>query len=382
MQTTHTSHIPDRTNRTAHALTTSQQQKICCCASDLLFIMWTIKLLRVNHVPKDFREPFIVSGYRSCRSSVSSCIVSAFSWNNETFNFWTHFITFVYFSWIFTQWLWYELQFDVDPFTYPLQVYLASVCLYMLVSSTAHLFNCMSERSRHIFFFFDYGALSIYSLACSILYSSYVFPKCFVNTMYHSVFVPCCVFNALLCTVLACLSRLVAGLKLQKIFRIISFSLPYIFCSFPLLYRCIFCQGDDCGHSGAIELHIYQFILCTITILIYGTHFPEVLAPGRFDIIGHSHQFFHIISSLATYCQLRGNILDMQHRRDYLLSELPMPTLLNTAGVVVGVLILNLIIIGIFSGFIWEKQDLRRVKQKQGILTIGCEASNLQVKQS
>ena len=327
--------------------------------------MWTIKLLRFNHVPNDFREPFIVSGYRSCRSSVATCILSAFSLTNETINFWTHFLTCGLFMWMYTQWLWHELSFDIDPFTFPMQVYLASVCLYMIVSSTAHLFNCMSERVRHICFFFDYGALSIYSLACAILYNTYVFPKCLINSTYHQAFVPICVFNALLCTVLACLSRLVAGIKLQKLFRVTAFVTPYLFCSFPLIYRIVFCEVHDDCHSDAIHYHTYQFIMCAATILIYASHFPEILAPGQFDIIGHSHQLFHIISSYATYLQLQGNIIDMKNRRLYLLSAIPMPTLVNTAGIVLMVIVINLVIIGVFTCFIWEKHHLRRVKQKQ-----------------
>ncbi|XP_038053270.1 membrane progestin receptor gamma-B-like [Patiria miniata] len=330
------------------------------------------KLLRVNHVPKDFREPFIVSGYRSCRSSFSACIRSAFSLNNETFNFWTHFASFVYFTWLFTQWLWYEFRFDVDPFTYPLQVYLASVSLYMLVSSIAHLFNCMSERAHHICFFMDYSAISIYSLSCCIMYNVYVFPKSWINSTFHTVYIPCSVINSLLCTSLGCVARFVNW----KALRVSAFAVKYLFCSFPLLYRCIFCEDDDCQDPNAIQFHVYQFILCAVTVAVYATHFPEVLAPGKFDVFGHSHQFFHILSGIANYCQLQGNILDMQYRRDYLLSVSPMPTFANTAGVALFALIINIAIIGIFTGMIWKKQHLRRVKSRQGILTIDWENSN------
>ncbi|XP_071795972.1 membrane progestin receptor gamma-B-like [Asterias amurensis] len=332
-------------------------------------MMWTIKLLRVNHVPKDFREPFIVSGYRSCRSSLASCILSAFTFTNETINFWTHFLTSGVFLWMYTQWLWHELSFDVDPFTYPMQVYLASVCLYMIISSTAHLFNCMSERARHLCFFFDYGALSVYSMACSIMYNTYIFPKSFMNTTYHKLYLPMCVFNAFLCTVLACSSRLVAGVKRQKLLRMTAFATPYLFCSFPLFYRVVFCELDDC-QSDAHHYHSYQFMMSATTILIYASHFPEVLAPGKFDIIGHSHQLFHIVGSYASYLQLQGNVIDMQTRRIDLLFALPMPSLLNTVGVILLVIIIDLLIIGAFTCFIWDKCHLRKVKQKQGIKTI------------
>lgn len=51
-----------------------------------------------------------------------------------------------------------------DSFTWPLVVFLLSCCIYPLASSCAHTFSTMSMRARHICFFFDYGALSFYSL--------------------------------------------------------------------------------------------------------------------------------------------------------------------------------------------------------------------------
>lgn len=51
-----------------------------------------------------------------------------------------------------------------DAFTWPLVILLLSCSMYPLASSCAHTFSSMSERARHICFFFDYGALSFYSL--------------------------------------------------------------------------------------------------------------------------------------------------------------------------------------------------------------------------
>lgn len=51
-----------------------------------------------------------------------------------------------------------------NEYTWPLLVFLFSCCVYPLASSCAHTFSTMSTRSRHICYFFDYGALSLYSL--------------------------------------------------------------------------------------------------------------------------------------------------------------------------------------------------------------------------
>lgn len=51
-----------------------------------------------------------------------------------------------------------------DPNAWPLLAYLLTCCIYPLASSCAHTFSTMSTRTRHICYFFDYAALSTYSL--------------------------------------------------------------------------------------------------------------------------------------------------------------------------------------------------------------------------
>lgn len=51
-----------------------------------------------------------------------------------------------------------------DPFAWPFLAYVGTCCIYPLTSSAAHTFNTMSSRARHICYFFDYGALTLYTL--------------------------------------------------------------------------------------------------------------------------------------------------------------------------------------------------------------------------
>lgn len=141
-----------------------------------------------------------------------------------------------------------------DVFTWPLLVFLVSACMYPLASSCAHTFSTMSARARHVCFFFDYGALSFYSLGESggrgmsavkkcpnvlycycclrrgdfsailtylcvsvyvyvhstgsaMTYSAYVVPDKWVNSTFHLCYIPIAVFNTVICTGLACYSR-------------------------------------------------------------------------------------------------------------------------------------------------------------------------------
>lgn len=68
-----------------------------------------------------------------------------------------------YFLWRFCL-LCSTLNFLTDSYTWPLLVYMLLICIYPFTSSCAHTFSTMSPESRHICYFFDYGALSLYSL--------------------------------------------------------------------------------------------------------------------------------------------------------------------------------------------------------------------------
>ncbi|XP_072015914.1 membrane progestin receptor gamma-B-like [Amphiura filiformis] len=330
--------------------------------------MWTVKLFRADHVPSDFREPFIVSGYRSCRSSALSCLQSAFNFTNETINFWTHFLAFVFFAWRLG-YLYEEYDLANDRFALPLFTFGISCCAYMLTSSTAHLFNCVSERGRHICFFLDYSALSIYSLGSAIVYNYYVFPSSFVNKTLHNMYIPMACIMAVVCTVLACLSRLARGPKYQKILRLSAFVLPYAFCSFPLLYRCYFCEEEDCS-SEALLLHKQQFVLAFMTSFIYATHIPECFAPGRFDIFGHSHQLFHVMGVITTYRQMQALVSDLGQRRAFLLAAIAMPTLGGTLALLGILVFINLIIVTGFSVLVWKPESLHKIKTSKSIVNI------------
>lgn len=48
---------------------------------------------------------------------------------------------------------------------------------------------------------------------------------------------------------------------------------------------------------------------------------PERFCPGRFDIVGHGHQLFHVLLSLCTLAQQEALFHDFLWRRPALLRE-------------------------------------------------------------
>nr|KAF6291272.1 progestin and adipoQ receptor family member 6 [Myotis myotis] len=153
-----------------------------------------------------FWEDGIVSGYRRPTSSALDCVLSSFQMTNETVNIWTHFLPTWYFLWRLLV-LAGGPGFRAEPYHWPLLVFLLPTCLYPFASCCAHTFSSMSPRARHICYFLDYGALSLYSLGCAFPYAAYSMPASWLHGRLHQLFVPAAALNSFLCTGLSCYSR-------------------------------------------------------------------------------------------------------------------------------------------------------------------------------
>ncbi|NXN57205.1 PAQR6 protein, partial [Rynchops niger] len=314
--------------------------------------MLTIKLpqiFRVHQVPRIFWEDGIMSGYRHPKSSALDCVLSSFQMTNETVNIWTHFLPAWYFVWRFLV-LSSSLELWRDPYHWPLLIYLLLVCLYPFASSCAHTFSSMSARARHICYFCDYGALSLYSLGCAFAYGAYAMPDHWVSGVWHRYFVPAAALNSFVCTGLSCYSRYVFGVEAPRAAAGWQLGLE----DFVLLSS----GGVSAAGGGdvpapepndAVAGYCYHLLFALLTGFLFASHLPERLAPGRFDYIGHSHQLFHICAVLGTHFQLEAILCDARSRRAWLRGRLPVPGLPGTFGTAGLALLGNAAIIGAFT---------------------------------
>ncbi|KAL2094054.1 hypothetical protein ACEWY4_011366 [Coilia grayii] len=343
--------------------------------------------LTINQVPKGFHEDGILSGYRQPYSSARECVLSLFQLTNETLNIWTHFLPTWFFLW---KLLMVALAMMEDKeeghsrYQWPLLAYLLSCCIYPLASSCAHTFSSMSVGARHICFFFDYGAISLYSLGSAVAYSSYTFPEKWVNSTFHHWYVSLAVLNSIICTTLACCSRLglpflhynadnIKGLpdyqatRLTKPLRIVAFAYPFFYDNIPLFYRLFVCVGEGCTANEANGVHHVHIQLAFLTGFLFTTHLPERLAPGSFDYIGHSHQLFHVFAIAGTVLQMKAIELDMVLRQTWLQTHSPPITFGNTLGVFLVSVAANLCVIYIFCLALFSEE-----RQKMSNINKGC----------
>ncbi|XP_072176112.1 membrane progestin receptor gamma-like [Diadema setosum] len=339
--------------------------------------LWPVKCLRFNQVPAIYREPFIFTRYRSCRSSITSCIVSVSCLTNETLNFWTHFVPFLIFLVVTLQYA-VDYAFVVDPFNWPMMVFLVSICLYTLGSSMAHMFNSLSEVAYYICFFIDYGTVSIYIMGLSIAYNAYAFPPSLLNSIAHRIYLPMVFLLSLVFSATSCMSRLSRFAALRVHGRKITFPAYYIWCNMPLFYRAFYGSGPlpvtSSASSPALAMadshHITHGLFALATVVTYGTHFPEVFAPGRFDFIAHSHQLFHLSTVGLTYYQYSALLVEMKERRRDLEARCGSPTFDNTFLPFLADSFLQMVMIGYLAVWLMKPRQIIRIKHAQGVPTV------------
>ncbi|XP_012996889.2 membrane progestin receptor gamma isoform X2 [Cavia porcellus] len=315
-------------------------------------------------MPRVFHERGILFGYRHPQSSAAACLLSLFQLTNETLNIWTHLLPFWFFAWRFVTVL---CMTDIwnDSYSWPMLVYMCTSCVYPLASSCAHTFSSMSKNARHICYFLDYGAVNLFSLGSAIAYSAYTFPDVLVRSAFRDYYVALAVFNTSLSTGLSCYSRFLEVHKprLSKVLRILAFAYPYLWDSLPIFYRLFLFPGVSAQNEAVLH-HQRHMAMTLLATLLYSTHLPERLAPGRFDYIGHSHQLFHVCVIVATHMQTEAILLDKALRREWLLAVSQPLSFPQIAAALLLCLLFSLANIIYFSAALYRTSDAELRKRE------------------
>ncbi|XP_048372808.1 membrane progestin receptor epsilon-like [Sphaerodactylus townsendi] len=354
-------------------------------------------LLRSSEVPASVTESFILSGYRCPGYSFGQCLVSAFQPTNETGNFWTHFLAVFVFAFHFLEQFWSDgwgSRELLDPFYYPLWSYFLGVCVLLVASSVAHLFNSMSLAIREICFYVDYGTISAYTVGSSLAYFYYIHPPGApalapgatnlssgpweggegigwlaawvgqTGACFEALYVPAACFIALFCTLACCITRH-RWPRHRYLIRTLVFLLPFLVVSIPV-FRKLWWAGHG-GHGTGHFFMRHCFWLLASGIFNV-SKIPERFSPGKFDIWGHSHQWFHcctFMSILEELHMIRGEIraLGTGPTPPPLPLLLPRaPTFLATFGVMLLLFLLLAAVVGWFGvgAYAHQKDSERR----------------------
>ena len=224
---------------------------------------------------------YIISGYRM-NYSFSQTLLSLFSIHNETINIWTHLIpVFINIGLIYS-----------NPTTENI-IFLVGTLPIFLFSSLFHLFLPLARSLYHYHYFIFFDLLGITLGITSI--ETYIFYKYIHNYTIH--FFLFCIFHNLLCSIPFChYQKNITQLRNNCITNLTLLTLSILF------YLLLFIQPSL---TTILRTLPTLLIINSLFILSFKKnlieYFPEKYIERKFDILGASHQLWHLIVNIYIY---------------------------------------------------------------------------------
>lgn len=301
--------------------------------------------LPVEAVEKDFREPFISTGYRKPRMSGSNCLKSIFQPScNECFNVWSHFLYGIYFC--VKYWRVFTTEIDItDPFVWPLLTLALGMIMFCFMSATAHTFNSMSPYVRHKCFYLDYAAISVYGLGADLAFFFYTRPLDTESIWFKSqcLFIGISLVNSLVSTYLCCMSR-TQWTRFRYLIRTCSFANTFLIASTTVIYRYLFCSSEfDCDTRNFPGYWLHAMFLL-IAAIFNVSKLPERFFARTFDCFGSSHNLMHIFTCVGTEYKFEFIKSELIDRKARLLTDDIKANTFTGLILMMGALVLNFLI--------------------------------------
>ncbi|CAA7393622.1 unnamed protein product [Spirodela intermedia] len=191
---------------------------------------------------------------------------------------------------------------------WPFFAFLCGAMFCLLTSSACHLLSCHSEHTSYVMLRLDYAGISAL-IVTSIFPQVYYTFACepFYQTVYTAGI-----------TTLGVLTVLVSLIPFFETpeFRIVR-SLVFVCMALsgwgPIVHK-LMLFGN---RPEALLTTLYEFLMNScygIGVVIYATRVPERWSPGKFDLIGHSHQLFHVLVIAGAYIQYLAMLVYLQWR--------------------------------------------------------------------
>lgn len=266
------------------------------------------RLYKFDELPEWQQDnEMIITGYIRETRSVKKCLKSLFQFHNESINIYTHLIpTITYLLLLVGLANAYLIpRFPDSTMTQYLMInfFLLGAVLCLGCSSFFHCLKQHSESHCHIWSKVDYMGIII-MITCSMISILYYG---FHDHIFHfKCFTVFTVVLGTICTVFALHDKFDS--KTFRPFRAmfyVTFGLSGVV---PILTGFYKFGAYEAIRRTQLKYILFESMFYIAGAVIYGFRFPEVLAPGKFDFVGHSHQIFHIMVVLGSICHFRAII--------------------------------------------------------------------------
>jgi len=264
-----------------------------------------IRLLKFTDIEKDrigMNNPFILTGYRT-RVGFFGCLKSLFILHNETVNIWSHLIGFLFFAGLFL----HDLVLIIPAVTEDgtqitktdfaiLSTLLICYQATMVLSSLYHTFECHSSTEVSSACF----ALDILGITLGLMatYLSGIYYAFWCEPGWRDFYLLTVGGIFLVATSTHFVPAHYRNSEQFHNTRTALFTLWAIYGIVPTVHWA-WMQGGGVVVNLMVPRILFMYVLCGLAMFFYVTKMPERLMPGFVDIIGHSHQWWHVIIFLA-----------------------------------------------------------------------------------
>ncbi|KAK1269749.1 hypothetical protein QJS04_geneDACA006244 [Acorus gramineus] len=245
---------------------------------------------------------FITKYYRS-EWPLRETILSIFSIHNETLNVWTHLIGFFIFLslTVFATMNFPTVTNIIAPLMdrpttrWPFFAFMSGTMFCLLMSSLCHLLSCHSQCYDYVMLRLDYTGIS------SLIVTSF-YPLVFYSFMCDPFFRNLYMSFITLFGVATVLVSLVPIFQTPEFrpARAGLFVCMGVSGLVPILHKVIL-FGDRAEVVESTGYELLMGLFYALGVVVYAARIPERWLPGKFDLIGHSHQWFHVLVVAGAY---------------------------------------------------------------------------------